>query len=75
MPDTNPKDMLTLYRQNSNPFMLEQLAQFQQLTVHDRLEMLFLMIAHTNAGLQHVHSLIRPEEVETVNMPTPEKAN
>jgi len=69
--DATPRGMLTLYRQNLEPFTAQQRDQFMVMPASERMELLFLMILNTNQGVQFVHSLIDPS-VKTGRMPDPE---
>jgi hypothetical protein len=73
--EPHPKRMLSLYRQNMDDFSLQQRDLFAGMTRADQAELLFLMLMHTNKIVQHVHSLIRPGEAETQDMPEPERTN
>lgn len=71
MAETTPRGMLTLYRQNMEPFTATQRDKFLAMTAGERMELLFLMLLSTNQGVQYLHSLIDPI-VKTDGMPDPE---
>lgn len=67
--DPTPKDMLREYRRQSTDFMRNQARLFGLgLNMTERVELLFYMLLHTNAGMQSLHARIAPEEAVTQSM-------
>lgn len=60
MSEMSPANMLREYRRQSDDQMREQATEFRSLSAVDQRELIFWMIMHLTAGLQHVHSLIEP---------------
>lgn len=56
--DLTPANMLKFYRAHSSPDQNAQAQQFGQMSMEERLEMLFYMNVHLAAGLQAVHALV-----------------
>jgi hypothetical protein len=69
-----PEGMLKVYRQQSSHWTGEQVKRFLKMPFADKLELVFYMLLHTNASLQHLHEQIDPNAV-VVPMPKLDKPN